>query len=243
MRIKTEVDRRLKIKRLRVSNVLCAGGQFEFEQVNSASSLKGNRHEVVTGGDPDSLQDFCVADRQGQVSVNGFSCKDPKMVSAEDFFFGGLRRGDTNNAVGSNVTAANVNQIPGLNTLGISLVRIDYAVDGIIPPHTHPRASEILVLLKGQLLVGFIDTTNKFYSKVLKKGDVFVFPKGLLHFQQNVGERNAVAIAALSSQNPGIQVTANSLFAANPPMPDGVLTKAFRSDKTVVDFIQGKFMQ
>ncbi|XP_059076489.1 putative germin-like protein 2-3 [Cryptomeria japonica] len=243
MRIKTEVDRRLKIKRLRVSTVLCAGGQFEFEQVNSASSLKGNRHEVVMGGDPDSLQDFCVADRQGQVSVNGFSCKDPKMVSAEDFFFGGLRRGDTNNAVGFNVTAANVNQIPGLNTLGISLVRIDYAVDGIIPPHTHPRASEILVLLKGQLLVGFIDTTNKFYSKVLKKGDVFVFPKGLLHFQQNVGERNAVAIAALSSQNPGIQVTANSLFAANPPMPDGVLTKAFRSDKTVVDFIQGKLMQ
>lgn len=73
---------------------------------------------------------------------------------------------------------------------------------------------------------------------MLKKGDVFVFPKGLLHLQQNVGERNAVAIAALSSQNPGIQVTANSLFAANPPMPDGVLTKAFRSDKTVVDFIQ-----
>ncbi|XP_057869607.2 putative germin-like protein 2-2 [Cryptomeria japonica] len=195
------------------------------------------------GGDPDSLQDFCVnADRQGQVSVNGFSCKDPKMVSAADFFFEGLRRGDTNNAVGSNVTAANVNQIAGLNTLGISLVRIDYAMDGINPPHTHPGATEILVLIKGQLLVGFIETINKFHSKVFKKGDVFVFPKGLLHFQQNLGERNAVAIAGLSSQNPGVQVTANSLFGANPAIPDGVLTKAFRSDKTLVDFIQGKFM-
>ncbi|XP_057816856.1 putative germin-like protein 2-3 [Cryptomeria japonica] len=198
--------------------------------------------ERVMGRDPDSLQDFCVADKQSKVSVNGFSCKDPKMVSAEDFFFGGLRRGDTNNAVGSNVTAANVNQIPGLNTLGISLVRIDYAVDGINPPHTHPRATEILVLLEGKLLVGFIDTTNKFHSKVLEKGDVFVFPKGLLHFQQNVGVGDAVAIAGLSSQNPGVQVTANSLFAANPSMPDGVLSKAFRSDKTLVDFIKGKFM-
>ncbi|XP_059076487.1 putative germin-like protein 2-3 [Cryptomeria japonica] len=177
-----------------------------------------------------------------KMGANGFSCKDPKIVSAEGFFFSGLRLGDTSNAVGSNVTAANVNQIPGLNTLGISLVRIDYAVDRINSPHTHPKASEILVLLKGQLLVGFIDITSKFHSKVLKKGDVFVFPKGLLHFQHNVGHRNAVAISGLSSQNPGVQVTANSLFAVNPRLPDGVLTKAFRSDKTVVDFIQGKFM-
>ncbi|XP_057844738.2 putative germin-like protein 2-1 [Cryptomeria japonica] len=201
------------------------------------------KSEHVMGADPDSLQDFCVADRQGQVLVNGFSCKDSKVVSSEDFFFRGLgREGDTSNAVGSNVTAANVNQIAGLNTLGISLVRIDFAVGGINPPHTHPRATEILVLLEGHLSVGFIDTTNKFYSKMLMKGDVFVFPKGLLHFQQNVGHRNAVAIAALSSQNPGVQVSANSLFAANPAIPVSVLTKAFRSDQTIVDSIQDKFV-
>ncbi|MBA0859708.1 hypothetical protein Goshw_009854, partial [Gossypium schwendimanii] len=33
-------------------------------------------------------------------------------------------------------------------------------------------------------------------------GDVFVFPIGLIHFQQNVGKINAVAFAGLSSQNP-----------------------------------------
>ncbi|XP_057844736.1 germin-like protein 1-1 [Cryptomeria japonica] len=136
------------------------------------------------------------------------------MVSLEDFFFRGLgREGDTSNAVGSNVIAANVNLIAGLNTLGISLVRIEFAVGGINPPHTHPRATEILLLLEGHLCVGFIDTANKFYIKILMKGDVFVFPKGLLHFQQNVGHGNAVAIAALGSQNPGVQVSANSLFA------------------------------
>ncbi|XP_059073427.1 germin-like protein 1-1 [Cryptomeria japonica] len=160
----------------------------------------------------------------------------------EDFFFGGLgQAGNTDNAVGSNVTMANVMQIPGLNTFGISLVRIDYAVGGINPPHTHPRATEVLVLLEGQLLVGFIDTTNKFFSKTLEKGDVFVFPKALVHFQQNVGHENAVAIAALSSQLPGAQTIANSLFAADPPLPDSVLAKAFRITQELADYIQKKF--
>ncbi|XP_057848211.2 germin-like protein 1-1 [Cryptomeria japonica] len=198
--------------------------------------------DKVIAADPDPLQDICVADMDSKVDVNGFVCKDPMAVSAEDFFFGGLgQAGNTDNAVGSNVTMANVMQIPGLNTFGISLVRIDYAEGGINPPHTHPRATEVLVLLEGQLLVGFIDTANKFFSKTLEKGDLFVFPKALVHFQQNVGHENAVAIAALSSQLPGAQTIANSLFAADPPLPDSVLAKAFRITQELVDFIQKKF--
>ncbi|XP_059071005.1 putative germin-like protein 2-3 [Cryptomeria japonica] len=165
----------------------------------------------VMAADSHPLQDFCVADKESMVKVNGFVCKDPKDVSAEDFFFRGLgQAGNTDNAVGSNVTMANVMQIPGLNTFGISLVRIDYAVGGINPPHTHPRATEVLVLLEGQLL-------------------------------QNVGHENAVAIAALSSKLPVAQTIANSLFAADPPLPDSVLAKAFRITQELVDFIQKKF--
>lgn len=176
------------------------------------------------------------------VLVNGFVCKEAMAVSAEDFFFRGLgQAGNTDNAVGSIVTPANVVQIPGLNTLGISLVRIDFAVGGINPPHTHPRATEVLFLAEGELFVGFIDTNNTFFSKTLEKGDVFVFPKALVHFQQNVGKENAVAIAALSSQLPGTQTIANSLFAANPPLPDSVLSKAFRITQELVDYIQKMF--
>ncbi|XP_057844653.2 germin-like protein 1-1 [Cryptomeria japonica] len=196
----------------------------------------------VMAYDADPLQDFCVADKQNTVKVNGFVCKDPMNVSAEDFFFAGLAKpGNTTNKVGSNVTAANVMQIPGLNTMGISLVRIDYAVGGINPPHTHPRATEVLFLMEGTLFVGFIDTANKFFSKTLEKGDVFVFPKALVHFQQNVGKENAVAIAGLSSQLPGVQTIANTLFAANPPIPDSVLSIAFRITQKLVDLIKAKF--
>ncbi|CAN1220200.1 Putative germin-like protein 2-1 [Linum perenne] len=191
---------------------------------------------LASASDPANLQDFCVADASGSVGVNGFPCKNPAMVKASDFYFGGLHvPGNTSNAVGSRVTPVNVAQIPGLNTLGVSLARIDYAPWGINPPHTHPRATEILVVMEGTLEVGFVTSNpeNCLISKVLKKGDVFVFPIGLIHFQRNVGHGNAVAVAGLSSQNPGVITIANAVFGSKPDISSDILAKAFQVDKNV----------
>ncbi len=129
------------------------------------------------------------------------------------------------------------------NTLGISIVRIDYAPWGINPPHTHPRATEILTVIEGSLKVGFVTSNpeNRFFTKVLQKGDVFVFPIGLVHFQQNVGDYKAIAIAALSSQNPGVITIANAVFGSNPDIDVDVLAKAFQLDKGVAQYLQSKF--
>ena len=177
--------------------------------------------------------------------MNGRFCKNPAYVNADDFFTSGLNiAGDTNNAVGSNVTAVNVNRIPGLNTLGVSLVRIDYAPYGQNPPHTHPRASEILVVVEGTLYVGFVSSNqdgNRLFTKILNKGDVFVFPIGQIHFQFNVGHVPAVAFAGLGSQNPGTITIANAVFGSKPPINPDFLAKAFRLDKYVVANLQRQF--
>ncbi|KAJ0794549.1 hypothetical protein HanPI659440_Chr04g0140441 [Helianthus annuus] len=151
--------------------------------------------------------------------------------------------GNTHNDVGSNVTSVTVAQLPGLNTLGISMVRIDFAPWGINPPHTHPRATEILTVIEGRLLVGFVTSNpeNRLITQVLEKGDVFVFPQGLIHFQKNVGNGYALAIAGLSSQNPGVITIANAVFGSNPDIDVDVLAKAFQVDIKVVQQIQSKF--
>ncbi|CAA6657996.1 unnamed protein product [Spirodela intermedia] len=193
--------------------------------------------------DPSQLQDFCVADNTTKVFVNGVVCKNPAHVNADDFFFSGLDKpGDTKNALGSKVTPVNVNNLFGLNTLGISLARVDFARHGLNPPHTHPRATEVLTLLQGKLYVGFV-TSNppKLFSKILNKGDVFVFPEGLIHFQLNIGRENAVAIAALSSQNPGVITVADAVLGSSPAIKDNVLEKAFQVDKKVVDYLKSQF--
>ncbi|XP_061363344.1 germin-like protein subfamily 1 member 13 [Gastrolobium bilobum] len=197
---------------------------------------------VASAYDPSPLQDFCVAinDTKNGVFVNEKFCKDPNLVKAEDFFLH-VNPGNTKNPLGSKVTTVTVNELVGLNTLGISLARIDFAPKGLNPPHIHPRGTEILIVIEGTILVGFVSSNqenNRLFTKVLNKGDVFVFPIGLIHFQLNVGYGNAIAISGLSSQNPGLTIIANNVFGANPPISPDVLTKAFQVDKSVIDKLE-----
>ncbi|KAG6397707.1 hypothetical protein SASPL_143877 [Salvia splendens] len=178
--------------------------------------------------DPDMLQDLCVADLKSGVKVNGYPCK--SNVTAEDFFFAGIGKpGATNNSMGAVVTGANVQKIPGLNTLGVSLARIDYAPGGLNPPHTHPRATEVVFVLEGELDVGFITTANVLISKTIKQGD------------KNNGKIPAAVLSAFNSQLPGTQSIAATLFAATPPVPDNVLTKAFMVGTKEVHKIKSRF--
>ncbi|CAI0460415.1 unnamed protein product [Linum tenue] len=172
---------------------------------------------LTFAADPASLQDFCVADSNNQVKLNGFACKNPAWVQANDFSFSGLHNpGNTGNPFGSAVTPVTVAQIPGLNTLGISM---------------------------GSLEVGFITSNpdNRLISKILQKGDVYVFPIGLVHFQRNIGHMNAVAISGLSSQNPGVSTIANVVFGSKPDISTDILAKAFQVDKNIVQQIQWRF--
>ncbi|XP_077218500.1 germin-like protein 5-1 [Tasmannia lanceolata] len=194
----------------------------------------------TNAADPDMLQDLCVANTAAGIKINGFPCKDK--VNETDFFFAGIAKpGATNTTFGSLVTTANVEKIPGLNTLGVSMARIDYAPGGLNPPHTHPRATEMVFVLEGQLDVGFITTANVLISKTIMTGEIFVFPRGLIHFQKNNGNVAAAVISAFNSQLPGTQQIGAALFAATPPVPDNVLTKAFQVGTKEVEKIKSRF--
>ncbi|KAL1225191.1 Germin-like protein subfamily 2 member 1 [Cardamine amara subsp. amara] len=177
---------------------------------------------ISASADPDMLQDLCVADLSSGIKVNGFPCKDAASVTSLDFFSQGLAN-------------------PGLNTLGVSLSRIDYAPGGLNPPHTHPRATEVVFVLEGTLDVGFLTTANRLISQSLKKGDVFAFPKGLVHFQKNNGKVPASVIAAFNSQLPGTQSLGATLFGSTPPVPDNILAQAFQTSPGTVKHIKTKF--
>ncbi|XP_022743805.1 germin-like protein subfamily 1 member 14 [Durio zibethinus] len=219
---------------------------MEGGQIVVAISQLALAFSFATASDPNHLQDFCGAinDAHNSVFVNGRSCNDPKLAEAEDYLFSGLNMPEkTSHQLGSKVTPVIVEQIPGLNTPGISLARIDFAPNGLNPPHTHPRATEILVVLEGTLYVGFVtsDLDNHHISKVLNPADVFIFPIGLIHFQFNIGNTNAVAFAGLSSQNPGVITIPNAVFRSKPPINPDVLAKAFLLDNSVVTDVQSRF--
>ncbi|EEF45089.1 Auxin-binding protein ABP19a precursor, putative [Ricinus communis] len=187
-----------------------------------------------------------VQEREAKVGpsrVEDF-CKNPDNVTADDFFYSGLNvRANTSNQLGVNVTILTADVIPGLNTNGITLARIDFAANGgLNPPHTHPRAAEILMVLEGTVYAGFVTSNpdHRLFSKILKPGNVFVFPFGMIHFQLNLGKTPALAFAALTSQNPGVMTLANGIFGADPSINLEVVAKAFHLDKNLVSKLQGQ---
>ncbi|KAK4361377.1 hypothetical protein RND71_020329 [Anisodus tanguticus] len=182
---------------------------------------------VTLASDPSPLKDFCVADSTSSdsvVHVNGKVCKDSNLVEAEDFFFSGLHiEGNTSTPSGNIGTKA---IIPGLNTLGISMARGDFTPSGF-SSHVHPRASEMVLVLKGRLEVGFVTSNleNRLITKFLQVGDVFVFPQGLVHFQRNARD---TTLSAFSSQNSELSRVSIACFESNPAIPVDLLAKAFQ---------------
>jgi quercetin dioxygenase-like cupin family protein len=194
--------------------------------------------------DPDPLQDFCIADLHSDITVNGFPCKLPAHVVSEDFFSETLvMPGNIDNMFQGNVSANNVLTFPGLNTLGLSINRIDLAPGGINVLHSHPRSSELGFVIQGELLVGIVSTSNVFYSKVLKPGMNFIIPRGLTHFLFNIGKENGFVVTAFNSQLPGIASAPFTLFGSKPPIPIEVLTKTFQVDASVIQLLMSKFEQ
>ncbi|KAG0606066.1 hypothetical protein M758_9G110700 [Ceratodon purpureus] len=196
---------------------------------------------VVRASDGDPLQDFCVADESSKIFINGFPCKDPAKVVSEDFTFRGLRhQGNLSTSFGAPLQKAFVHEFPGINTQGISWARLDFAYPaGLNVPHWHQRATEILSCQQGKLLVGFVDTNNKLWSTVLEPGDITTFPRGLMHFQLNVGKGPAFAVLALNSQNAGRSDVGASTFGAG--VKEQILEKAFGLSEEAVKSLEKFF--
>ena len=159
-----------------------------------------------------AVQDFCVADLTAPQGPAGYSCKTPAEVTADDFVYSGISvPGNTSTLFNAAINTAFLDKFPGLNGLGVSMARADIATGGVIPMHTHPGASEIILIAKGSVTAGLISWDNSVYLKTLKEGDIMVFPQGLLHFQVNTGRTQALLWVSFGSPNPGLQILSNAL--------------------------------
>ncbi|XP_077233428.1 germin-like protein 9-3 [Tasmannia lanceolata] len=128
-------------------------------------------------------------------------------------------------------------EFPALDGQSVSYAVLLFPSDSVNPPHTHPRSAELLFLLSGSLEVGFVDTTNKLYTQTLQAGDMFVFPKGLVHFQYNNDATNpALAISAFGSASAGTVSIPSTVFTTG--IDEGILAKSFKTDIATVEKIK-----
>ncbi|XWS72256.1 hypothetical protein CRYUN_Cryun02cG0024300 [Craigia yunnanensis] len=117
------------------------------------------------------------------------------------------------------------------------MARLDLAIGGVVPMHTHPGGSEVLIVIQGTIRAGFVSSANKVYFKTLKTGDIMVFPQGLLHFQINAGKTQALAYVSFSSPNPDLQILDFALFAND--LPSDIIEETTFLDDAQVKKLKG----
>eukprot|EP00245_Coleochaete_scutata_P001266 TRINITY_DN1154_c0_g2_i3.p1 TRINITY_DN1154_c0_g2~~TRINITY_DN1154_c0_g2_i3.p1 ORF type:complete len:179 (-),score=39.19 TRINITY_DN1154_c0_g2_i3:25-561(-) len=145
---------------------------------------------TAVASDPDPISDYVV---EGN----------PK---AEDFKFSGLLKSFKAKPGNGELIfdAGDARTFPVLQTQGLSVAMASIGPKGAVPIHTHPRASEIFVLLKGKVEVAFIDTKGNVFNNTLLPGEMAVFPRGLAHGIVNKDKGVSLALAAVNSASPGI---------------------------------------
>ncbi|PSS04990.1 Germin-like protein [Actinidia chinensis var. chinensis] len=180
---------------------------------------------MAMAGDPDIISDFIVPPNTTIVDGNLFTFTGMRVLVDAPF------------PTTFKVLKASMAEFPVLNGQSVSSAVLQYPASSINPPHTHPRSAELLFLLGGSLEVGFVDTTNKLFTQTLQAGDLFVFPKGLVHFQYNSDAKNpAVAVSAFGSASAGTVSVPSAVF--NTSIDDGILAKSFKTDIATIQKIK-----
>eukprot|EP00511_Aplanochytrium_stocchinoi_P003430 CAMPEP_0204829762 /NCGR_PEP_ID=MMETSP1346-20131115/8105_1 /ASSEMBLY_ACC=CAM_ASM_000771 /TAXON_ID=215587 /ORGANISM="Aplanochytrium stocchinoi, Strain GSBS06" /LENGTH=263 /DNA_ID=CAMNT_0051959831 /DNA_START=95 /DNA_END=886 /DNA_ORIENTATION=+ len=156
-------------------------------------------------------------------------------VQTSDFVFDVLSR-TPNQGQGGTVQGRESLNTPALQGQGIALSLFTVEEGGQNLIHYHPRATELLYVIKGTIEVAFTDTTGTLHANTVKEGQATVFPHALLHFQRNIGKGTAQYISMLNSENPGV-MSFPRVFAT---LPADILAQALRTPIEDIKALQAR---
>ncbi|KAK7261746.1 hypothetical protein RIF29_28065 [Crotalaria pallida] len=150
-------------------------------------------------------------DLEGAETIAGYPCKPPTTITVDDFVYKFTEA--TPNNFNISITPTFVDQLPALNGLGFSIAKAELEEGGVVPLHSHPDATEVVIVGQGNVTAGFISSTdNNVFVTSLSEGNIMVLPRGLLHFIINIGIGKAKGTFIFTSVRPGSQIIDLALF-------------------------------
>ncbi|KAM0797160.1 spherulin-1A [Usnea florida] len=114
---------------------------------------------------------------------------------------------------GGHTVRADREVFPPLVGTGVSMTLGFIGPCGFNTPHTHPRSSEINVVVKGSLITEFtLENGARGVANRLDTNQMTVFPQGAVHTEFNPGCDDALFVAGFASEDPGVQQAAQTLL-------------------------------
>ncbi|KZP19362.1 RmlC-like cupin, partial [Athelia psychrophila] len=133
--------------------------------------------------------------------------------------------GSRGTALGGFAIAANSANFPALLTGNGAMTVGVLGPCGANSPHTHPRATEIQIVVSGgPIYTEFImENGANVINNTVPLGSATVFPKGSIHFQQNMACEPTIFVASFDEVDPGTSQIAQNFFKLNQAVVEATL--------------------
>ena len=133
---------------------------------------------------------------------------------------------------GGSSRAMNIDTLSSLAGEGVSMAYTVVKPCGLVLPHVHQRATELILVVKGTFQTAFVEENNgRTIINTLTAGQSTFFPQGLIHQEHNIGCEEAIFVSAFSSEDPGALTVSTRMFT----LPDESLQATFAEKQPVID--------
>ena len=138
--------------------------------------------------------------------------------------------------LGGHTVRADRESFPPLIGTGVSMTLGFLGPCGFNTPHTHPRSSEVNIVVQGTLETEFaLENGARIVKNTLETHQMTVFPQGALHVEFNPNCENAIFVAGFASEDPGVQQAAQTFFALNQNVVEAAIGNDFTFEGKEVD--------
>ncbi|KAL8905040.1 MAG: hypothetical protein Q9171_006829 [Xanthocarpia ochracea] len=139
---------------------------------------------------------------------------------------------------GGRTVRADRKSFPPLIGTGASMALGFLGPCGFNTPHTHPRSSEINLVVQGSLETEFtLENGARTVRNTLATHQMTVFPQGALHTEFNPNCDDAIFVAGFASEDPGVQQVAQSYFGLGQDVVEAATGNDFTFEgKDVAEF-------
>lgn len=162
------------------------------------------------------------------------------LLEDDDFVFDFLAPppGTVTTGLGGRTVAADRKAMPALIGTGVSMTLGFIGPCGFNTPHTHPRGSEINVIVQGRLNTLFVpeNDVDPIGVNLLDKFQMTVFPQGATHMEFNPDCDPAVFVAGFNSEDPGVEQSAQTLFELRPDVVQADLGVVTLNGESIDEF-------
>ncbi|KAL8972115.1 MAG: hypothetical protein Q9183_000709 [Haloplaca sp. 2 TL-2023] len=130
--------------------------------------------------------------------------------------------------LGGHTVRADRESFPALIGTGVSMSVGFIGPCGFNTPHTHPRSSEINIVVQGALQTQFtLENGARTIHNTLGTNQMTVFPQGALHTEFNPNCEDAVFVAGFASEDPGVQSAAQTFFGFDQAVVEAAIGQDF----------------